>query len=246
MNEISIRAEDIFHIGNFIVTNSLLLSFLVLLLLVLLAVILHQKISAVPGKMQNIFEIILEEILQLMETVLGSRYLAQKYLPLVATVFLFILTANWLGLLPIVGAVGLRGSESHSSFIPLFRSPASDLNFTLALAIIAVFGVNVLAVLTIGFRRHAAKFFTLANPIFSFVGILELISEFVKIVSFSFRLFGNVLAGEILLTIVGFLVPYFLPLPFLFLEIFVGFIQAFIFSMLTLVFLAMSTAEPSH
>jgi F-type H+-transporting ATPase subunit a len=92
----------------------------------------------------------------------------------------------------------------------------------------------------LGFKKHAGKFFNFKNPIYTFVGFLELISEFVKIVSFSFRLFGNIFAGEVLLVIIGFLGPYFLPLPFLFLEVFVGFIQAFIFGMLTLVFIGMS------
>ena len=178
-----------------------------------------------------------------MDSVLGSRALSEKYLPLIATVFIFVVTANWFGLLPL-GALTLK---EGGHMVPLFRSPASDLNFTIALAIISVFGVNLLGATALGVKRHFSKFFTAKDPIFSFVGILEFISEFIKIISFSFRLFGNVFAGEVLLVIVGFLVPYVIPLPFLFLEIFVGFIQAFIFSMLTLVFVAMAVQpEEAH
>lgn len=134
-------------------------------------------------------------------------------------------------------------TEERHSVVPLLRAPAADLNFTIALAMISVLSVNMLGMAALGARRFSKRYFTLSNPIYTFTGILEFISEFVKIISFSFRLFGNVFAGEVLLMIVGFLVPFVLPLPFLFLEIFVGFIQAFIFSMLTLVFVAMATSE---
>jgi len=252
MPEISIKAEEIFRWGGFIVTNSVVLAILSAVLLIVLAFLLSRRLTLVPGKLQSVFELFTEEILRLMENVFGDRASAEKYFPLIATVFLFILFSNWLGLFPGVGSVGFYSMHSgREVFVPLFRSPASDLNFTVALAIVSVVAVNFLAILALGLRAHAGKFFNFKNPIFSFVGILEFISEFVKIVSFSFRLFGNVFAGEVLLTIVAFLAPYFLPLPFLFLEIFVGLVQAFIFSILTMVFLAMSVApheshDPAH
>lgn len=200
----------------------------------------------IPGKIQSIFELLIEQALKLMDSVLGERKLSEKYLPLIITIFLFVMTSNWLGLFPFVGPFGLNveHGEEHA-FIPLFRAPAADLNFTMGLAIVALISINLLGILAIGFKKHFGKFFNVHKPfpVISFVGILEFLSEFVKIVSFSFRLFGNVFAGEVLLLIVGFLVPYLVPLPFLFLEIFVGFIQAFIFSMLTLVFVAMATAK---
>lgn len=248
MHEISLKAEEIIRLGSWPVTNAVLLSVVSLLVLVSFGLTIKKKISLIPGKIQSLFELLLEQILKLMDSVLGDRRLSEKYLPLVATIFLFIMTSNWLGLFPMVGPLGLNAEhEGKPTFTPLLRSPASDLNFTVALAIIALFSINFLGILALGFKRHASKFFTFKNPILSFVGLLELLSEFVKIVSFSFRLFGNVFAGEVLLLIVGFLVPYFIPLPFLFLEIFVGFIQAFIFSMLTLVFIAMAIRhEEAH
>ena len=245
MVEISIKAEPIFHIGSFAVTNSYLLSLIVVGIFVSLAFWMREHLAMIPGKIQSIFELLMEEILKLMDTILGSRRLSEQYFPLIATIFLFVILSNWLGLLPGAGSLGLKHEVfehgvGHSILIPIFRAPTSDLNFTIALAIIAVFSVNLLGAMAVGMRAHAGKFFNFKNPIYTFVGLLELISEFVKIISFSFRLFGNVFAGEVLLIIIGFLGPYFLPLPFLFLEVFVGFIQAFIFAMLTLVFIAMS------
>ncbi len=122
----------------------------------------------------------------------------------------------------------------------MLRSPASDLNFTLALALIAITFVNVVSIAATGFWSRFSVFFNFKSPIDFFVGILELVSEFAKIISLSFRLFGNVFAGEVLLAIMAYLVPYLVPLPFMFLEIFVGAIQAFIFGMLTIVFVGMS------
>lgn len=247
MIEISLKAEELFHIGSFPVTNSILVSAVVLALFIVFGVIFRRTLKLIPRGFQNLFEAALEGLLKLMDSVLGHRERSEKYLPLIATIFLTVVLSNWLGLLPGVGSIGITGvHEGREAFTPLFRAPAADLNFTLAIAIIAVFSVNILAVLALGFRRHFGKFFTIKNPIASFVGILEFISELAKMISFSFRLFGNIFAGEVLLIIVGFLVPYLVPLPFLFLEIFVGFIQGFVFAMLTLVFLAIATAAEAH
>ncbi len=235
---ISIRAEDIFHIGGFAVTNSLLFAFITLIILTVIAVFLRRKLEMVPGNLQNIIEIIIEEALVLMDSVLGNRRRSEKYFPIVFSIFLFVLCSNWLELFPGVGSLMIR---SGAGVVPLLRAPAADLNFTLALALIAVTFVNVFGVIALGWKERLGTFLNFKGPISFFTGILELISEFAKIISFSFRLFGNIFAGEVLLTIMAFLVPYLVPLPFFFLEIFVGFIQAFIFGMLTLVFIAMAT-----
>lgn len=246
MPQISLRAEEIFRVGGFPVTNTLLLSGLAFVLLVAIALVIRRRLAPSPGAVQNMFELVMEGALGIMDSVLGSRRAAEKYFPLVFTIFLFILFSNWLGLLPGVGSVIVtRGAES----VPLFRSPASDLNFTMALALIAVTFVNAAGSAAIGVRERLSVFFNFRGPIEFITGILELISEFAKIISFSFRLFGNVFAGEVLLAIMAFLVPYVIPLPFMFLELFVGFIQAFIFAMLTTVFVAMALAlhgEEAH
>src|SRR3989338_3740049 len=244
MHEISIKAEVLFYFMGLPVTNALLLAVIVSVVLISLAFYLRNRLTLVPSGIQNFIEFLIDKLLTLMDSVLGSRHLSEKYLPLIATIFIFLVISNWFGLLPIVGSIVFNNLEHHHSY-PLLRAPSADLNFTIALAIISVFGVNLLGAMALGAKKHFSKFFTLKDPVFSFVGLLEFISEFIKIISFSFRLFGNVFAGEVLLVIVGFLVPYFIPLPFLFLEVFVGFIQAFIFSMLTLVFIAMAVREES-
>ncbi len=238
MPQISLSAEDLFHIGSFPVTNALFMACIVFVLLTVLAILLHSRLSMIPGTMQNIAEYLIEGSLSVMDSLFaGNRKVAERYFPLVFTIFIFVLFSNWLGLLPGVGSIMLG---QGSAAVPIFRSPASDLNFTLALALIAVTFVNVAGSVAIGFWRRASTFFNFKSPVNFFIGILELISEFAKIISFSFRLFGNVFAGEVLLAIMAYLVPYLIPLPFMFLEIFVGFMQAFIFAMLTAVFVSMA------
>lgn len=237
---ISISAEEIFRIAGFPVTNALLLSMLVFVLFCILAIVIRRRLSLVPGALQSVAELVVEGALGIMDSVLLDRRKSEKYLPLVLTIFLFVLFSNWLGLVPGVGSlIVIHGGET----ISLFRSPASDLNFTIALALIAVTVANVLGIAAIGLRSRLSVFFNFKNPLTFFVGILELISECAKIISFSFRLFGNVFAGEVLLTVMAFLVPYIATIPFMGMELFVGFIQAFIFGMLTLVFVSMAIID---
>jgi len=131
----------------------------------------------------------------------------------------------------------------HHSFTPIFRAGTADLSFTLALAAVAVILVQVMGVLALGGRGYFSRFLNFKNPILFFVGILEIVSEFSKMISFSFRLFGNIFAGEVLLTVIIALAPFIIPMPFYGLEIFVGIVQALVFSMLTLVFFKMATTE---
>jgi F-type H+-transporting ATPase subunit a len=243
MHEIFLAAEPIFYIRTFPFTNTLLVSLLAVSVIVMGGYFLKRRYAEVPGIAQGITEIAYEELTGLMDSVLGSRKKSEKYLPFIATIFVFILVSNWLGILPGVGSIGFE--DAHHHFIPFFRSPASDLNFTLALSIITVVMVNVFGVAAIGAWKHATKFFNFTGPINFFVGILEFISEIARMISFAFRLFGNVFAGEVLLVVVAFLVPFIAPVPFFFLELFVGFIQAFVFAMLALVFIAIATVEHS-
>lgn len=244
MPEISIRAEELFRIGpsvgGFVVTNSIFMGAVTALVLIIFAIVLRTSLRQVPGRLQGFVESFMDVALDLMDGILGSRQASVRYLPIVASIFLFVLTSNWLGLLPL--------SHIMIGHAPVLRAATADLNFTIALAVISVLAVNILGAVAIGMRGHLSRFFVnpVKNPIGAFVGLLEFISEFVKIISFSFRLFGNIFAGEVLLTIVAFLVPYGVPLPFLFLEVFVGLVQALIFSMLTLVFLGMSVQYAEH
>ena len=184
-------------------------------------------------------------MLAFMGQALGNKEQAKKFFPLVATIFLFILFNNWVGVLPGTGSVGFY--EEHGgerSFVPLLRSANSDLNTTFALALISVVAIQWYGIRKLGFLQHISKFLVFTKgPIQFFVGILELIGEFAKVLSFSFRLFGNIFAGEVLLLIIMTLVPVIAPFPFIMLEFFVGFIQALVFAMLTLIFLKIATEE---
>jgi len=242
---ISLTAEKIFTIGGiFSVTNSLLTSWIVMGLLLIFSLVSTYRLHLVPGNLQQIAEIVVEGIYNLFSTILHERITA--FFSLIATYFLFIITLNWVGLLPGVGTIGIREVvEGHEKFIPLFRAGTADLNTTFALAIIAMLVIQISGLKTLG-ASYLKKFVNISNPIYFFVGILELVSEFSKVISFAFRLFGNIFAGEVLLTVIAFLMPVFAPLPFMGLELFVGFIQALVFSMLTAVFLSLAATKTAH
>lgn len=254
---ISLAAEPIFNLGSFVVTNSLLVGVIVMIFLVTVAWLINRRqLAEVPQGFQNFFEVVIEGALTFIVSVTGNREQAKKFLPLTATIFFFVLFSNWIGLLPGVGTIGVNAIHNgHPVLIPFLRSASADLNATLAIALISVFGTQLFGIITLGFFKHANKYvnigslikqFSFQNVIMFFVGLLELVSEVAKVVSFSFRLFGNVFAGEVLLIVVASLVPFIAPLPFLFLEIFVGFVQALVFSLLTLVFLTITTADHAH
>lgn len=243
MLHISIKAEEIGQVFGLPVTNSILASWLTMILLIFLGSILCRRLKVVPTGSQSILEITIDGLYNLFKGVMGDQ--VKKFFPLLATLFLFIITANWLGLLPGVGSIGIK-EVGHESFIPLFRGATADLNTTLALALIAVFSIQYYGIKTLGTSLYISKFINFKNPIYFFVGILELISEVSKIISFAFRLFGNIFAGEVLLTVIAFLIPIFAPLPFMALEIFVGFIQALVFAMLTAVFLNVAITKEAH
>ncbi|HBV01618.1 MAG TPA: ATP synthase F0 subunit A [Candidatus Taylorbacteria bacterium] len=242
---ISIVPETLFHIGRLSVTNTLLTAWLVLIVLVIGAVIFSQTLKRMPGRFQTAIEALVEELLGFFETIAGSREIARRFFPLVATIFIFVLFSNWVGIIPGVGSIGFREAhDGKESFVPLFRSVFSDLNMTLALALIAVTLSHFFGITALGIKNHVGKFITFKGPVAAFTGLLEIVSEIAKVISFSFRLFGNIFAGEVLLTIIAFLVPYIAPLPFLGLELFVGFIQALIFA--TLAMVAFSSFSVKH
>lgn len=249
--EISIAAEKLFSIGWLPVTNALFIGVIVSALLIFFITRATKNPALIPRGLQNILEIIFEALLDLIESVTQDKKQARQFFPFITTIFLFVLIVNWAGLLPGLGTVGLTHEVGgHATIIPFLRSTSADLNFTLALSLITVITVQFTGIAALGIAKYGKKF--LISPfhkpygIGTAVGILELVSEIGKIISFTFRLFGNVFAGEVLLTVMLHLVPYFLPLPFMFLEVFVGFIQAVVFAMLTLVFLKMATIEPEH
>lgn len=239
---ISIAAEPVFNLFGLPITNSIATSWVLSALIILLCVKIGTslKLKGKLTRLQMFFEFMLEGLYGIVESITGSAK-AKIIFPLVATFFIFIVPSNWSGLLPGAGSIGFNGIlHGKEVFIPILRGPTADINTTLALAIIAMVMVQVY-----GFRyqgiRYLKKFFNFSNPINAFVGILELVSEFSKIISFTFRLFGNIFAGEVLITVMTFLVPVIAPMPFYALEIFVGVIQGLVFMMLATVFINMAT-----
>ncbi len=303
---ISLAAEQIGSILGLPFTNSTVMTWLTMGILTAFAYFSTKNLSLVPRGLQSMAEVILDGLYSLFKSVVGEKYI-DTFFPLLATIFLYIIVSNWLGLLPGVGSIGFyestakdesqtsavldvalikpalasqptsitsgvetktatSGLESgepantHSAtatgetdtspsheakFVPLFRGATADLNTTLAIAIIAVTSVQYYGIKTLGIT-YLKQFFNFSDPIMFGVGLLEIVSQFSRIVSFAFRLFGNIFAGEVLLTVIAFLMPLIAPLPFIGLELFVGFIQALVFSMLTAVFLNMATLSHEH
>lgn len=249
--EISLAPETIFHIVNFPVTNTFLMALTLSAIIIVSVLFLRKRLRLVPSGFQNIVEYVLETFLNLIDGITQDRKQTQKFFPIVVTIFLFVILSNWIELVPGLGTIGIHEvREGHTILAPFIRSASADLNVTLAIALISVFTIQFMGITAIGAAKYGGKFFIspLHRPYFigTFVGALELVSEIAKIISFSFRLFGNIFAGEVLLIVMLNLMPYFVPLPFLFLEIFVGFVQALVFSMLTLVFLKMAVTEVVH
>ena len=237
---VSFAAEPIFSLGFFRFTNTLLDTFLVDGLLIGLMVAVNKKISLIPGKLQNLIELAVEAFYEITESVAGEN--ASKIFPYLMTFFLFILLANWTGLIPGISAIGLR--EGHN-IIPFLRPATSDLNTTLALALVSLIATHVMSIQTTGIKDYLSRFISL-NPLNLYIGILELVGEVTKIVSLSFRLFGNVFAGEVVLGTVSTIFAVLFPLPFLMLEVVVGLVQALVFAMLTMAFMAVLTTPHHH
>jgi F-type H+-transporting ATPase subunit a len=237
---VEISATVLTTVAGIPITNSLITGWISLLILVVLFGLATRSMKLVPTGLQNLGEWVIESLLGLAENVAG-REKGREFFALFATIFLYVVVNNWMELLPGFTNATIfvqRGTEQ----LPLFRSPSADLNFTLALALTAVFMVQFWSIKHTGWSGWASKFINLrGGAIGVVVGLLELVSEFARIISFSFRLFGNLFAGEVLLSVIPSLVPWVVVLPFLGLELFVGVIQALIFSLLTLAFILMAT-----
>ncbi|MFA6515410.1 MAG: FoF1 ATP synthase subunit a [Candidatus Paceibacterota bacterium] len=260
-HESTLYAEPIAHIGSFPVTNALLTSWIAVFLIIIISISLRRKIREIPKGIQNIFEIIVDGALSLCDQITNNRKISNRVFPMAISIFFFVLINNWLGILPFGGFGLIESGEGESVFIPFIRSGTADINTTLALSVMTVIGSNIFGVVVIGLWKIFNKYVNLVSlgqiftkvrkdptilvvaPINAFVGALELIGEMAKVASLSFRLYGNVFAGEVLLLSMSALLPYILPIPFLFLEIFVGLIQAFIFSVLLVVYFTIAAQD---
>jgi F-type H+-transporting ATPase subunit a len=235
---ISISAQPIFSLGEYQFTNSMLVSLLVTIFLSLVAYKFSKTYKNKKKRNFNLFlQTIIETLYEFAQTI--APHQAGIFFPVFGTIFLFVMFASWAGLLPGFETIGYISSHGY---IPFLRGGTADLNITLGIALFAVISIQYFGYKSLGLK-YFTKFINLTNPINFFVGFLELVSEFAKIMSFAFRLFGNIFAGEVLLAVIAFLLPILAPLPFVGLELFVGFIQALVFSTLTLVFINIATTS---
>ncbi len=258
----TLYGQEVFSIGHFPVTNSMLTSWIALVVIVVLSLTIRLKKKLIPRGIQNLFEIIIEELLKLCDTVTQDRNISLIALPIVMSLVVFVLVNNWLGILPGIGSIMI---DTASGPVSLFRGATADINTTLALALISVLFANIVGIVTVGVWGTFTKFVRLPAllrlknifrnpvelivvPVDIFVGLLELLGEIAKVASLSFRLFGNIFAGEVLIASMGAILAYGVPMPFLFLEFFVGIIQAFIIGLLTIVYvtLAVQTHDGEH
>ena len=254
-------AEVVFHLFGFPITNSIIAAWITIIILVGLSYAVTRRMKLIPGRLQAAFEFLLGWLYDLCQSVAGEEN-GRRFFPIVTTIFLFVGFNAWLGLLPGYGSIIVHtaGHEVH-----LLRPANTDINMPLAIAAMSVFLTQYFGFKTLG-RRYAGKFvnvgtfFRSAKQVIKgkvgsglsgmftgiieiFVGCLELLSEFIHLVSFTFRLFGNMTAGEILILVAIFLIPWLFALPFYGLELLIGFIQAIIFGGLTLIFLTLAVTS---
>ena len=239
--EVHLAPQKVFAIGGFTVTNTLLSAWLTTIVIVLLFGLGTRKMSIVPGRLQGLLEFLIEALYGFVKSIAGEYY-ARRFFPVLATMFLFVAFNAWMALLPIYPSVGFTAEGSEHVTTHLFRSAGTDINMPLALAVISFVFFE-----SWGFRVHKfgylKEFFRFGNPIQTFIGLLEFISHFIRVISFTFRLFGNMLAGEIVLFMMTFLTVFMTPIIFYGLEILVGGVQALVFMGLTLVFTSMAVAS---
>lgn len=238
-----LKAEQLGSVFGFPITNSLIMAWVVMALLIGFAYFFGRSLTLVPGKLQAGIEWAFEGALAYMTEVLESEILARRFFPLIASIFLFIAVINEIEFFPGVGSIGLIHA---SEFLPLFRAPTTDLNFTLALALISFLVIEITGITMLGFFRYAGKYVNLKSPIGFAVGLIELVSNLGRLISFSFRLFGNIFAGEVMVLVAGYFLPYLLPAPLMGFEMFIGLVQALVFAMLTLFFIKLAIAAPEE
>lgn len=239
---ITLASERLFSLWGLPVTNSLLAAWAVMALLLVSAWLIGRSLKLTPGKVQSAVEMFVEYLLRMMEQTLGSRALAVRYFPLIMTIFIFIFAANMFDFLPIFGTIGLNRGEE---FVPLFHAVNADLNTTLALAIISFFAIEISGIAVLGVLKYGSKFVNFKGGAMMFaVGLLELIGNLARLVSFSFRLFGAIFAGEVLLLVIAHFLPYIASVPFMAFEAFIGLLQAAVFAILTLAFIKIAIDEP--
>jgi F-type H+-transporting ATPase subunit a len=260
--QVELPTEVVFNLFGFPVANSVVATWFTIVVLGLLVVLVTRRTRLVPRRWQVFVEFGLGALLGFCQRVAGEKD-GRRFFPIVATVFLFVFANAWLSLLPGFGSITIINPEGHA--VHLLRGANTDINMPLALALVSFgsvvyFGLKSLGIKWLANYFNVGRFIGGLGKLFKgnikgalggiftgvidiFIGLVELLSMFIRIVSFTFRLFGNMTAGEILLLMAAFLVPFLFALPFYGLELLVGIIQALIFSGLTLVFMTLAVAS---
>lgn len=242
---ISLPAQPLFLLGPIVITDAFFGAFVVSVALIAFSILAARKFSIIPTRIQVVFEWMAEYLLEQLESAFGTKHEARRYFALIFTLLLFVVVANQFTLLPLIFEITYNGAD-------VLRQPTSDLAGTLSLSLIVVVVANVMA-FGLSPLNHLKNFFPIhllfkarsLNDVFMacielFLGVLNIVGEFAKVISLAARLFGNIFAGNVMAAVIASLVPYVVPLPFLFLSIFSGFIQAFVFMALSLQFIALS------
>ena len=271
LQSFNIPPDVIFTPFGFPITNTLFTTWITIVLVIIIVYFGTRKRDLIPSGVQNFVEWGVEGILNLVVGVVGKDK-AKRFFPLVGTFFFFALFANLLDIMPGIDTIGwvnqsqvaaahlgtpgsfLLFGKYTSMIVPWFRPPTTDLNVTFAMALISVVVTQIFGFVTLGARVHLSKYFKFKElfthgfqgPIEFFVGLVELITELSRVLSFAFRLFGNIFAGSAVLAVFAFLVPALGDVIFIPFEIFVALVQALVFALLTLVFLEMATTSHEH
>jgi F-type H+-transporting ATPase subunit a len=241
---VELKAAVLGHFLGLPITNSLLMTWIVMAILILFAFFFGRSLKMIPGKFQAGVEMAIGGAYDYIAQTFESDALAKRFFPLIASIFLFVLVSNELEFFPGVGSIGIFQPGNGGMLTPLLRAPTADLNLTLALAFISFFTIEITGLATLGFFKYAGRYVNISSPVGFAVGIIEFISNLGRLISFSFRLFGNIFAGEVMILVAGYFLPYVLPAPLIAFEMFIGVIQALVFAMLTLFFIKLAVAEP--
>jgi F0F1-type ATP synthase, subunit a len=236
----TLGADVIFSIAGFPVTSTVIATLITDIVIIALVLAIRKFMSVNPGKIQNAFEAVSDYFYDMTAGNAGSR--ASYIHPWVLSIFIFIAVSNLIALFPGFETIRILGNSENHHGVPLLRGATSDLNLTLALAVISVLVTHYFSIKYTGIKSYIGRFVSFAMfPIMLFVGVLEFMNELTKLVSFSFRLFGNIYSGEVVISTMYSMFPIGLPVPFIMLEVLIAVIQAMVFAILTMSFISMFT-----
>lgn len=233
--DVALGAPILFHFGPLPVSSTMIWQVLIAASLMWFFIKLVRGWQDIPSRLQAAVELLVEAGVHTLTDVIGHKGRAQQIFPFAMTIFVYVMICNLLAVLLPVNALSIPANDG--SMTAFFRAPMADYNQTLVFALISVTIMQFSFIMINGLKAYVFKFFNFSSPIGFFLGLMDIVGEVAKILSLSFRLFGNIFAGEVLTMIILLLLPFVLPLPFMFLGIFTAVIQAFVFALLSAVFI---------